>query len=115
MRQFGQVQLEAIICFAFFLGILGVFAASLNQAGENADSALHSLKSKTETEVCCIAADSGYASNVEEISSVELLCTGNGNVVESEAKQSKCLAMEIRLVQGIGKKSLEVKQSGHYR
>jgi len=119
MREKGQLQLEAIICFAAFLAVLGLFLGSINEAGEEANHAVQALKAKAESEKCCIVVDAAYAGGLAEFSQKEMHCTAEGNLVQSivgeKSAASKCIAEEIRLVK-IGEKSvLEVKQSEHYR
>ncbi len=119
MREKGQLQLEAIICFALFLGMLGLFLANINEATKQAEQALQGLKAKTETLVCCLAADTIYSSGVAELFSDRMSCTASQSLVKSrfgkKTKQSSCLAEEIRLIQSAKKSVLEVKPSEHYR
>ncbi|MFA4855639.1 MAG: hypothetical protein WC634_03580 [archaeon] len=114
----GQLQLEAIICLAAFLAILGLFLAALNEAGTQANEALNALEAKAQAELCCLAADISYASGVSEISE-EVQCTAQGSKVESETggKKKSCesIAPEIRLVQEGEKSVLEVALNEHYR
>jgi len=114
----GQLQLEAIICLAAFIAILGLFLAALNQAGTHAGNALNALEAKAQAELCCLAADTIYASGVSETSE-EMKCTAQGNRAESETggKEKSCesIAPEIRLVQEGEKSVLEVTLNEHYR
>jgi hypothetical protein len=117
MREGGQLQLEAIICFSAFLAILALFLASINEAGAGAEQAVLALKAKAEAERCCIVADAVYASNVLQLFS-NVQCTAEGSIVKSEVsektKESECLAKEIRLVQQGNRKVLEVRLNDHY-
>ena len=119
MRENGQLQLEAIICFTAFLGILALFLASVNEAGAEAGQAALSLNAKAEAERCCIAADAVYASGVLQLFSNSMYCTAEGNIVKGKAgekaKESECLAKEIRLVQQGNRRVLEVGLNDHYR
>lgn len=114
----GQLQLEAIICLAAFIAILGLFLSALNQAGTQAGKAMNALEAKAQAELCCLAADTIYASGVSEIAE-EMKCTAQGSRAESEKegrkKSCESIAPEIRLVQQGEKSVLEVKLNEHYR
>ena len=90
----GQLQLEAIICLAAFLAILGLFLSALNEAGMQANEALNALEAKAQAELCCLAADISYASGVSEISE-EVQCTGQGSKAESETGERKKAAKAL--------------------
>jgi len=114
----GQLQLEAIVCFAVFLAILGLFLSAIGTAGEHSINSVNSLNAKAEAELCCIMADTVYTSGISEFLT-EINCTSKRNSVESEisGKIKKCesIAKEIRLVQKGEKSSLEVSINEHYR
>ena len=111
----AQLQLEAAICFAVFLAVLGLFLAAINQAGEKANN---SLNAKAEAELCCIAANAIYASGVSELLA-EMHCTSKANAVKSKIggkiKGCESIAKEIRLVQKGKTSVLEVTINEHYK
>ncbi|MBN2067420.1 MAG: hypothetical protein JW744_03060 [Candidatus Diapherotrites archaeon] len=119
MKPSGQVQLEATACFAVFLALLGLMLFSLNQADANLERAKQGLKAGSEAQLCCIALDSAYTGNAEQVSTSELHCTAdNTSFVESRAgsiaKTQECIAQEIKSVQRGQENFLEVKPGGHY-
>ena len=58
MNSFGQLQLEAIVCFAALLGMLWVFLGSVNSMALQAEEAGASLRAKANAEMCCLSLDS---------------------------------------------------------
>ncbi len=114
----GQLQLEAAICFAVFLAVLGLFLSAIGTAGEHSMNSVNSLNAKTEAELCCIMADTIYSTGISEFLT-EINCTSKGNTAESEIsgkiKGCETIAKEIRLVQKGEKSSLEVSINEHYR
>ncbi len=114
----GQLQLEAAVCFAVFLAVLGLFLSAIGTAGEYSENSLHSLNAKAEAELCCIVADTIYASGLSEFLA-EMHCTSKGNTAESEIsgkiKGCESIAKEIRLVQKGEKSVLEITLNEHYR
>ncbi len=114
----GQLQFEAIICFAVFLAIVGLFLSAIGTAGEHSINSVDSLNAKTEAELCCIMADTIYSTGISEFLT-EINCTSKGNTAESEIsgkiKGCETIAKEIRLVQKGEKSSLEVSINEHYR
>lgn len=116
MNKKGQLQFEAMACFAIFLAILGLFASVLNAISGQSEQALDALKGKAEAEACCFAADSIFSSNIQELLEKNAACTAEKNTVkDSWEKESVCVAGDIRVVQAGGKRSLEVQLSGHYK
>jgi len=95
----GQLQLEAIICFAVFLAILGIFLNSINQMSEEAGKASSAMEARAEAEQCCMIAD----------------CNSKGNIIESKEKRCTAIAREIRLAQAGNESFLEVELNAHYR
>ena len=114
----GQLQLEAAVCFAVFLAVLGLFLSAIGTAGEHSENSLHSLNAKAEAELCCITADTIYASGLSEFLE-EMHCTSEGNTAESEIsgkiKGCESIAKEIRLVQKGEKSVLEITINEHYQ
>ncbi len=114
----GQLQLEAAICFAVFLTVLGLFLSAIGTAGEHSMNSVNSLNAKAEAELCCIMADTIYASGISEYLT-EINCTSKGNLAEREIsgkiKGCESIAKEIRLVQKGEKSVLEITINEHYR
>jgi hypothetical protein len=114
----GQLQLEAIICLAAFIAILGMLLAALNQAGMEANNAMEALGANSRAELCCLAADISYAGGIGEIRG-ETHCTAEGTMAKSGAganeKDCESIAPEIRIVQEGKKSRLEVTLNAHYR
>lgn len=114
----GQLQLEAAICFAVFLAVMGLFLSAIGTAGEHSINSVNSLNAKAEAELCCIMADIIYTSGITEFLT-EINCTSKENNIESEIsgkiKSCESIAKEIRLVQKGKKSSLEVSINEHYR
>ena len=114
----GQLQLEAAICFAVFLTVMGLFLSTIGTIGEHSINSVNSLNAKAEAELCCVMADTIYTSGISEFFT-EINCTSKQNNVESEisgkTKGCESIAKEIRLVQKGEKSSLEVSINEHYR
>ena len=112
------MQLEAAVCFAVFLAVLGLFLSAVVAAGEHSENSLYSLNAKAEAELCCIVADTIHSSGLSEFLE-EMHCTSKGNTAQSEMsgkiKGCESLAKEIRLVQKGEKSVLEVTINEHYR
>jgi len=114
MNKKGQLQLEAIVCFAAFLGILAIFIGSISFD----EKAINALEAKKLAEGCCIAVDNVFASGVSRLLSEKNSCTVEGNqamaIVEGKKKLAGCLA-KARLVQAGKETVLEVEHNEHYR
>jgi len=114
----GQLQLEAIICLAVFIGAAGLFLSQINGMGRASEQAVDSMEAKAMAELCCLASDSVYATGASELLA-KTVCVALESrvkaVVNKQEKESSCLAGEVRLVQGSGKRILEVAQNEHYR
>ncbi len=111
----GQLQLEAIICFAVFLAILGIFLNSINQMSEEAGKASSAMEARAEAEQCCMIADSVYSNGLLGIYRTGTKCNSKGNIIESKEKRCTAIAREIRLAQAGNESFLEVELNAHYR
>jgi hypothetical protein len=114
----GQVHIEAIVCFACFLGILGLAMHALSESGKSAEKAASAIEAKSSAEQCCAAVDSVYSNGAAGLPLAQMQCMVEENSVESrrgeKEKQSDCLAPEFRVAQSGGKSALEVALSEHY-
>ncbi len=119
MKNSGVLQLEAMICFAVFLALLGGVLYNMHSMKGQSSSANNALRAKAKTELCCLALDSIYTGNVEEFVQREIPCTGKGSIVESDiggrGKRTECIAQSIKTVQKGEESLLEVKLNDHYR
>lgn len=118
MDERGILQIEAMLCFAAFAAILGLFIAAINAGWEGAGPALDSVKARENAESCCIIADAIFAGNAAGLSGMEMPCNASGGTIESIAnetsKKCDCLSAEVRLSNSGKKSTVEVKTNGHY-
>ncbi|MCX6798666.1 MAG: hypothetical protein NTW59_01045 [Candidatus Diapherotrites archaeon] len=120
-RFFGaaQAQLEALICIAFFIAMLGALLHSLGQAKQAADAAGEALQAKSNALLCCAAVDSTYSNSAAGLLDEELHCTAESGMMLSSAgektKEADCIAPGIKTAQNSGKTRIEVTLNEHYR
>lgn len=73
-----MLSIEAMVSFAAFIAALGVFAAVLGDAAENAGTANDALAAKMEAESCSMLIDSFYAGGGGKLKGVTTICFMEG-------------------------------------
>lgn len=119
-KQRGQLQLEAAICFACFLALLGVGMQALAGIGERGSEAMDMVSAKGSALACSTVIDSMYSNGVEQLAGYEARCTvaGEREVVGKEGgseKRAFFLPERVRVLQAGEKTIVSVELNGHYR
>ncbi len=70
----GQASIEAMLCFAAFLALLGVMVAVAGSAAEKAKDSASGFWAKVEAERCASLADALYASGSGMMKNAEVEC-----------------------------------------
>ncbi|RLG18088.1 hypothetical protein DRN67_04545 [Candidatus Micrarchaeota archaeon] len=118
MRQTGELQLEAIICLACFLALLGIALQAIGQIAVQSDKAAEAVNAKSSSLMCSTLVDSAYSNNTTQIRTERLPCIVQGREVKSTREQSVkhsfFLPQNVRLVQMGGQTTFSVELSEHY-
>ena len=120
MKCGGQVHLEALICFAVFMAIVGSFLAAMGNIETDAKTGADAFTAESSAQKCAIVIDSLYANGGGELDNLEINCfLKKKNWVGSTSGENEKIAFafpnEIEFFHLGGKTTMWVKVNAHYR
>lgn len=110
-------SIEAMVCFAAFIAVIGMFAGIMDMLLEEAGLSSDVLASGTEAESCASFIHSIYANTAAGINAGEARCFVKGNeVFGSNGKYSTELFISgVKINQAGNGMQIEVDVNAHYR
>lgn len=110
-------SIEAMMCFAAFIAIIGMFAGIMDSLLEKAELSSDALASGIEAEGCASFIHSIYANTAAGISAGELRCFVKGSeVFGSNGRYSTELFISgVKINQAGNGMQIEVDVNAHYR
>lgn len=84
---------EALLAFAAFLAILGVFAGAMQNAGSGASGSRDYTTAKTEAEKCAALVNGLYSAGGGSLADVEISCFVKGNKIAGKFAEQEAEAV----------------------
>ncbi|MBS3057559.1 MAG: hypothetical protein J4415_02920 [Candidatus Diapherotrites archaeon] len=110
---------EALLAFATFLAIIGVFAGALQNAGSGASSSRDYATAKINAEKCAALVNGLYSAGGGNLADVEISCFIKGNKIASKFADEQADAFLIygnaTNVESLGGTKIWVKTNAHYK
>ncbi|MBI2529927.1 MAG: hypothetical protein HYW05_02190 [Candidatus Diapherotrites archaeon] len=110
---------EALIAFAAFLAIIGVFAGALQNAGSGAGSSRDYATAKINAEKCAALVNGLYSAEGGNLTNIEISCFIKGNKIASKYAGQEADAFllygDATNVESLGGTKIWVKTNAHYK
>jgi len=110
---------EALIAFAAFLAIIGIFAGALQNAGSGASSSKDYAAAKMHAEKCAALIGGLYSAGGGGLADVEISCFIKGNKIASKFAGQEASAFLLygnaSNIESLGGTKIWVRTNAHYK
>ncbi len=114
-----MISYEALIAFAAFLAILGVFAGAMENAGSGASRSRDYTTAKIQAEKCAALIDGLYSAGGGSLADVEISCFVKGERVASKSAGEEAGAFLLygnaSNIESLSGTKILVRTNAHYK
>lgn len=115
----GQIQIEAVISLAVFLGIISLFVVSLSSVNSEMEKVSDKIEAETQAQKCSAIIDSIYVNGISGNFKMKLNCHSSemhyvGTRIEEAEKYAFIIPKNVKTVQTNSGVILEIKTENHY-